>query len=419
MHSAQLTVSTLAVFPFVLTLAGIAVLPLVAPSLWEHNRNKALFSAVLALPVAVWLYSVGPAHLGQVAHEYLSFMCLLGALFVVTGGIHISGDLRAAPRTNVTILAIGAVLASIVGTTGASMLLIRLLLRTNAQRRHTAHIPLFFILLVSNAGGMLTPLGDPPLFLGYLRGVPFHWTLRLFPIWLLAVTYLLTVFYWFDRRAYARESLSDLARDSRDVMPLKVEGHANIVWLVCVVLSVFLSSPLRELVMSAAAAASLLFGNQQSRRKNAFSFGPIAEVGILFAGIFVTMAPALALLEQQGPSLGLVEPWHFFAASGVLSSVLDNAPTYLSFLTAAQSTASRLGLAASVVAVPMSYLAAISAGAVLMGANTYIGNGPNFMVKSMAESAGYRMPSFVRYAVIATALLTPIYVATAFIVKLY
>jgi Na+/H+ antiporter NhaD/arsenite permease-like protein len=419
MNAAQLTVSSFAVFPFALTLAGIAVLPLAMPGFWESNRNKALFSAVLALPVAVWLYSVGPAHLGHVASEYASFMCLLGSLFVVTGGIHISGDLRASPRTNTTILGVGAVLASIVGTTGASMLLIRLLLRTNAQRRHTAHIPFFFILLVSNAGGLLTPLGDPPLFLGFLRGVPFHWTLRLFPIWFMAVVYLLSAFYWFDRRAYAREAAGDLARDEREAVSLKIEGRQNLVWLVGVVLSVFLPSPLRELAMVAAATASLLVGDKQPRRKNAFSFAPIAEVGILFAGIFVTMAPALALLEQKGPALGLVEPWHFFVGAGTLSSVLDNAPTYLSFLTAAQSTASRLGLAVGVAAVPVSYLAAISAGSVLMGANTYIGNGPNFMVKSMAESAGYRMPSFVRYAICATALLAPLYVATAFMLRLY
>lgn len=419
MHSTQLTVSTWAVFPFALTLAGIAVLPLAVPGFWESNRNKGIFSALLAAPISVWLYTAGPAHLGHVASEFASFMCLLGSLFVVTGGIHISGDLRASPRTNATILAIGAALASVVGTTGASMLLIRLLLRTNAQRRHTAHIPFFFILLVSNAGGLLTPLGDPPLFLGFLRGVPFHWTLRLFPIWLMAIAYLLTAFYLFDRRAYARETAADLARDDREAVPLRIEGRSNIVWLMCIVLSVFLSSPFREIAMVFAGLASLLLGDRKSRAKNQFSFGPIAEVGILFAGIFVTMAPALAMLEQRGPSLGLVEPWHFFAASGALSSVLDNAPTYLSFLTAAQSTASGLGLPAEVAAVPMTYLAAISAGSVLMGANTYIGNGPNLMVKSMAESAGYRMPSFVRYAISATALLTPLYIATAFILRLY
>jgi Na+/H+ antiporter NhaD/arsenite permease-like protein len=409
----------LTVLPFVLTLAGIAILPFVAPTFWEHNRNKGLFAVVLAAPIAIWLFTQTPAHLLHVGLDYVSFICLLGALFVVTGGIHLGGDLRATPGNNTVLLGIGAVLASLLGTTGASMLLIRLVLRTNRQRRHVSHIPFFFILLVSNAGGMLTPLGDPPLFLGYLRGVPFTWTLRLFPIWALAVGYLLTLFYFFDRRAYAREEHADLVRDEKQSLPFTIEGRLNLVWLLMVVLSVFLPTPWRELVMAGAALASLFLGSRQAREKNEFGFGPIAEVAILFAGIFVTMAPALMLLEHKGPSLGMVEPWHFFLGSGALSSVLDNAPTYLSFLTAAQSTAAALNLPVSVVSVPAAYLAAISAGSVLMGANTYIGNGPNFMVKAMAESAGYRMPSFAKYAVLAIAVLFPVYLATSWIVTLY
>lgn len=409
----------LAVLPFVLILAGIAIVPFLAPTFWEHNRNKALFAAVLAIPVAIWLFAREPESLLRVGADYVSFICLLGSLFVVTGGIHLAGDLRATPRNNTFLLGVGAVLASLLGTTGASMLLIRLVLRTNRQRRHVGHIPFFFILLVSNAGGLLTPLGDPPLFLGYLRGVPFHWTLRLFPIWLLAVGYLLTLFYWFDRRAYAREDATAVARDEKESVPFNVEGRSNLVWLMVVVLSVFLPTPVREVMMVGAALASLFLGSRQAREKNQFSFGPIAEVAILFAGIFVTMAPALMLLEQKGPALGMVEPWHFFVGSGALSSVLDNAPTYLTFLTAAQSTALALKLPIGVVSVPVAYLAAISAGSVLMGANTYIGNGPNFMVKAMAESAGYRMPSFVKYAVLAIAVLLPVYLATSWLVTLY
>ena len=391
MQTPHLIVRTYAVLPFVLLLAGIAILPLAAPKRWERNRNKAIFAGILAMPIAVWLVAQGPAHLWHVGRDYFSFICLLGSLFVVTGGIHLGGDLRASPRNNTVLLGIGGVLASLLGTTGASMLLIRLLLRTNSERRHTTHIPFFFILLVSNAGGLLTPLGDPPLFLGFLRGVPFHWTLRLFPIWLVAVGYLLTLFYWLDRRAYAREAAADIERDV----------------------------PFRETAMIAAAFVSLTVGSRAGRIRNEFSFAPMTEVAVLFAGIFVTMAPALALLEQRGPALGLVEPWHFFVASGALSSVLDNAPTYLTFLTAAQSTASALGLPVGVVAVPVGYLAAISAGSVLMGANTYIGNGPNFMVKSMAESAGYRMPGFVRYAVMAIGVLLPVYLATSLLVAHY
>jgi Na+/H+ antiporter NhaD/arsenite permease-like protein len=408
-----------AVVPFVLVLAGIAILPLAAPGFWDRNRNKAVFSALLALPVAVWLLMSQPGLLVHAAHEYVSFLCLLGSLFVAAGGVHVAGDLRASPRTNTTILGVGAVLASLLGTTGASMLLIRLLLRTNSERRHTRHIPFFFILIVSNAGGLLTPLGDPPLFLGFLRGVPFVWTLRLFPIWLLAVGYLLALFYWMDRRAYARESAADLVKDASQYQPLKICGRSNLVWLAVIVFSVFLPSPVREAVMVASAVASLFIGDKSGRAMNAFTFGPIAEVAILFAGIFVTMTPALVLLEQHGPALGLSAPWHFFFVSGALSSVLDNAPTYLTFLTAAQSTATSLGLAVDVVAVPASLLAAVSAGSVLMGANTYIGNGPNFMVKSMAESSGYKMPSFGRYAVAAVLVLSPVYAVTALLVGLY
>jgi Na+/H+ antiporter NhaD/arsenite permease-like protein len=409
----------LAIFPFVGVLAGIAVLPLVAPAFWDHNRNKAVFSALLAGPVAVWLVFSAPERLAHTAHEYISFLCLLGSLFVVAGGIHLAGDLRATPRINTAILGMGAVLASVLGTTGASMLLIRLLLRTNSERRHTRHVPFFFILLVSNAGGLLTPLGDPPLFLGFLRGVPFAWTLRLFPIWLLAIGYLLAVFYWIDRRAYARETASDLEKDLDQIQPLRIEGALNLLWLALIVVFVFLPSPIRELAMLSSAIGSLLIGSKVGRTKNGFSFGPIAEVAILFSAIFVTMVPALLLLEQHGPALGLVAPWHFFFVSGALSSVLDNAPTYLTFLTAAQSTASSLGLRVDVVGVPASLLAAISAGSVLMGANTYIGNGPNFMVKSIAEASGYRMPSFGRYAVMAILILSPVYALTAVLVGSY
>jgi len=394
MHTAS-SVPIYATIPFILTLVGIAVLPLAAPGFWSRNRNKACFSLLLALPIVLWSLLNSPHRLAHAAYEYASFLCLLGSLFVVAGGIHLGG------------------------TTGASMLLIRLLLRTNSERRRTKHIPFFFILLVSNAGGLITPLGDPPLFLGFLRGVPFVWTLRLLPIWLLAVGYLLALFYWLDSRAYAREAAQDLARDDQERVPLTIDGSLNLLWLVLIVVSVFLPIPARELVMVLSAFASLRLGRQTGRKKNAFNFDPIVEVAILFAGIFLTMAPALLLLEQKGPSLGLVEPWHFFFVTGALSGVLDNAPTYLTFLTTAQSTAASLGLPAAVASVPASFLAAVSAGSVLMGANTYIGNGPNFMVKSIAEASGYRMPSFGRYALLAILVLSPVYAATALLVSLY
>jgi Na+/H+ antiporter NhaD/arsenite permease-like protein len=243
--------------------------------------------------------------------------------------------------------------------------------------------------------------------------------LNLFPIWLFAVGYLLAVFYWMDRRAYAREAIADREKDRLQFQPLRIEGALNLLWLALIIVSLFLPTPIRELVMTMSAAASLLIGNKAGRTKNGFGFAPMAEVAILFAAIFVTMVPALVLLEQHGPALGLVAPWHFFLVSGALSGVLDNAPTYLALLTAAQSTASSLGLRIDVVAVPASLLAAISAGAVLMGANTYIGNGPNFMVKAISESSGYRMPSFGRYAVMAILILSPVYAVTAVLVCLY
>ncbi|WP_005031367.1 sodium:proton antiporter [Holophaga foetida] len=419
MPTHQLVVPLYAVLPFVLMLACIAILPLAAPHWWDHNRNKGIVAVILAAPIAVWLLSVSPTHLLHVGIEYASFICLLGSLFVVAGGIHIGGDLRATPRNNTIMLGIGAVLASVIGTTGASMVLIRLLLRTNSERERVSHIPFFFILLVSNAGGLLTPLGDPPLFLGFLRGVPFFWTMRLFPIWLIAIVYLLAVFYFLDRRAYTRETPPAIWKDDHEVEPLSMDGRLNLLWLLVIVLAVFIPTPYREIVMVASAIASLKLGSSTGRTRNEFNFGPIIEVAILFIGIFVTMAPALTLLEHTGPSLGLTKPWHFFLVSGGLSSVLDNAPTYLTFFTTAQATASSLGLPTSVVGIPANLLAAISAGSVLMGANTYIGNGPNFMVKSIAESAGYRMPSFFRYAVMAIAVLLPIYLVTAWIIPSY
>lgn len=404
-----LSIPILAVLPFALLLVGIAVLPLATPAFWERNRNKSLLVALLSTPIVVWLLGGAPSLLAHSLFEYLSFICLLGSLFVVAGGIHVSGDLVATPKNNTLMLGAAGALANLIGTTGASMLLIRLILRTNSARRNTQHIPFFFILVAANCGGLLTPLGDPPLFLGFLRGVPFFWTLRLLPIWVLTLVYLLGLFFWLDRRAYAAERADDLARDLREQEPIRVVGKRNLLLLASIVGAVFLPSPWRELVMLAVTLVSLRFGSSAARTKNEFAFGPILEVAILFFGIFVTMVPALELLRIHGKELGLVAPWQFFLTTGALSSVLDNAPTYLTFLSAAQG----LGVQADIIGVSTAHLVAISAGAVLMGANTYIGNGPNFMVKAIAESAGYRTPSFVGYAVRALLVLAPVYVAIA------
>jgi Na+/H+ antiporter NhaD/arsenite permease-like protein len=399
------------VAPFGLLLLLIAVLPLLVPEFWEKHHYKGLVAAGLAVPVAVWLVATGPARLGHTLIEYVSFICLLGSLFVVAGGLHVAGDLEGKPATNTAVLALGAVLASVIGTTGASMVLIRLLLRTNRQREHTSHLPFFFILLVSNCGGLLTALGDPPLFLGFLRGVPFLWTLRLWPCWLGCVGYLLALFYLVDARAHARETHEAIARDAREKLPLRVEGLVNLPLLLGIAGAVFLPTPWRELVMVALAAISYFVGPRAARTKNEFGFGPIVEVAVLFAGIFITMVPALELLEQRGGALGLRLPWHYFLATGGLSSVLDNAPTYLTFVAAAQGLTHELGLNPEILGIPQTYLAAISVGAVLMGANTYIGNGPNFMVKAIADSAGYRTYHFFRYAGLALLALSPVYTA--------
>jgi Na+/H+ antiporter NhaD/arsenite permease-like protein len=291
------------------------------------------------------------------------------------------------------------------------MLLIRVLLSTNSERRQVAHVPFFFILIVSNCGGLLTPLGDPPLFLGYLRGVPFTWTLSLLPFWALANGYLLLVFYLIDRRAYAAESPTLLALDRALIEPVRVRGVRQAGLLTLVIGAIFLPTPYRELGMLAATLLSVFALPQEPRKLNKFGYGPIVEVAVLFAGIFVTMVPALALLEARGAELGLKIPEHFFLVTGALSSVLDNAPTYLTFLSAAQG----MPLAEEVVGVPQVYLVAISVGAVFMGANTYIGNGPNFMVKAIADAAGYTMPSFFGYAWRAVLVLTPVYAMVLFL----
>ncbi|MCZ7683689.1 MAG: sodium:proton antiporter [Sandaracinaceae bacterium] len=412
MHEFGSSVPLWAVIPFAVMLLGIAVLPLVAHHFWESNRNRAIFTAVVATPMVVYLLVAFPEGLLHSGHEYVSFIALLGSLYVIAGGIHVSGDLRATPATNVGILALGAVLANLIGTTGASMLLVRTLLRTNGQRKHVAHIPFFFIMIVSNCGGLLTPMGDPPLFLGYLRGVPFTWTLGLWPFWLGAVGYLLAVFFFVDRRAYGKEQASDIARDESERLPVSVQGLVNVPLLALVIGAIFLPTPWRELAMVGLSVASIAFGPRPARKANGFTYGPILEVAILFAGIFVTMVPALALLEVRGAELGLSEPWHFFLVTGSLSSVLDNAPTYLTFLAAAMSLPAADGAAMITLtegAVPQIFLVAISVGAVFMGANTYIGNGPNFMVKAIAEEVGYSMPSFFGFAARAILTLAPIY----------
>lgn len=400
------------VAPFVAMLLAIAVCPLWVTHWWESNRNKAIVALLLGLPILGLYLANRPRALLAMGEEYVSFIILIGGLYVISGGILLRGDLEATPLTNTTFLAFGAVIASFIGTTGASMLLIRPLLQTNRERTRVKHTVIFFIFLVANIGGMLTPLGDPPLFLGYLRGVPFAWTFRLWPHWLLMVGVLLAAYFVWDSTQYTREPIAVIRRDRTQVQPLRVRGALNALWLAGVVLAVaFLHEPAREVAIVGLAVLSLWKTPEEIRRANGFTYYPIVEVAVLFFGIFLTMIPALEILRARGGELGVREPWQFFWVTGVLSSFLDNAPTYLTFLALGQG----LGLAREVVDVPHIVLTGIAVGAVSMGANSYIGNAPNFMVKSIAEETGVRMPSFFGYMLYSGLILVPLFLLVTFL----
>lgn len=393
---------------------------------WESNLNKLLIALGWAAPIVLFLAVRENWHpLLHSLEDYFAFIVLLFSLFCISGGVYVSGDIAATPRVNTLFLAAGALLANIVGTTGASVLLIRPLLRTNSERKITAHLPVFFIFIVSNVGGCLLPIGDPPLFLGYLQGVPFFWTLRLWPEWLVTLGLLLLVFYIWDRRAYAREAPADLARDAGNQEPLRLHGQANFV-LLAGVLAAVVALPLfwREAAMLALTGISFWITPLHSvpRRENNFSFGPILEVAALFIGIFIAMIPALAVLREHGAALGLTRPWHFFWASGSLSAVLDNAPTYLTFLSVAQGlSAGQPGMfppspGLEHIGTSGILLAAVSLGSVFMGAITYIGNGPNFMVKAIADEWGYKTPDFLSYILrYSLPVLVPIFILVSII----
>jgi Na+/H+ antiporter NhaD/arsenite permease-like protein len=413
-------VSLLLIVPFVLILLAIALLPLIVPHWWEHNSNKALVALILGVPVAGYLLLQGETGWHRVQHtmlEYVEFMVLLGALYTISGGIALRGDLQATPVVNGCFLGLGALLASIMGTTGASMLLIRPLLQTNAERRYVAHTVVFFIFLVSNIGGCLTPLGDPPLFLGYLRGVPFTWTLSLWPVWLAMVVLLLVVYGVWDTIVHARESPQALQLDRTHIEPLRLQGSINFLFLGVVVTAVALvPAPWRMLLMLAATGGSLLLGETAARDANQFTYAPIIEVAVLFLGIFLTMGPTLEFLDQHGASLGVNTPARFFWVTGAFSSFLDNAPTYVTFFEAARAQTNLVPGSTMVAGVPDIWLKAISLGAVFMGANSYIGNGPNFMVKAVAEEAGIKMPSFFGYMVYSGIILIPLFVGITLLV---
>ena len=393
--------------PFGGLLFAIAVLPLTLPRRWGRTGFQALVAGLAALPVIVGC----PGALAHVAQEYVSFVLLLGSLYVVTSGIRVTGDIPAHPTTNVGLLLIGGLLASIIGTTGASMLLIRLVLEVNSERKNVSHTILFFILVVSNVGGCLTPLGDPPLFLGYLEGVPFFWTLRLAGEWAFALAAILGTYYFVERKRYSEEPREAIRADEATLRPIRLSGRWNLLLLCGIVAATaFLAPPYREAAYLSCAALSFPLTPRGQRTETRFSWHPILEVAILFAGIFVTMEPALSVLRERAPTLGLTRPWHFFWATGALSAWIDNAPTYAAFFALAR------GLGRPEVAgVPAKVLEAISTGAVFFGALTYIGNGPNFLVRSIAVSHGVAMPSFFGYAARAAAVLLPLFALMAFV----
>jgi Na+/H+ antiporter NhaD/arsenite permease-like protein len=430
--------------PFAGLLLSIAVMPLAAPAFWHHHFGKiaAAWAAALLVPFALTFGAgaTGGVVLHTVIEEYLPFTILLGALYTTAGGIFIRGNLHGSPTLNAGLMLLGALLASVMGTTGASMLLIRPLIRANDNRRHNAHVVVFFIFIVSNVGGSLTPLGDPPLFLGFLQGVSFFWTFsHLLPETAFMLAGLLGVFWLVDNWLYRREGVTR-ADPTPDSPRLGVEGAINLLPLAVAVGLVLMSgtwkpgivfdlwgTPLplqalvRDLGLVAVALASLWLTPAGVRAKNQFTWAPMQEVAKLFIAIFLTMVPVIAMLKA-GPagvfaplaalltgSDGQASPAAYFWLTGGLSSVLDNAPTYLAFFNLAGGNAQQLMGEGAMV------LAAISGGAVFMGAMTYIGNAPNFMVKAIAEERGVKMPSFGGFLVWSCAVMLPLLFVMAWI----
>ncbi|MET3214454.1 UNVERIFIED_ORG: Na+/H+ antiporter NhaD/arsenite permease-like protein [Burkholderia territorii] len=441
------TLSALWGVPFAGILLSIALFPLVAPVFWHHHFGKiaAGWAIVFLAPFAV-AFGAGAAF-GTLVHalleEYIPFIVLLTALYTVAGGICVNGNLHGSPKLNTAILALGTLLASVMGTTGAAMLLIRPLLRANDNRKHVVHVVIFFIFLVANAGGSLSPLGDPPLFLGFLNGVSFFWTTTHLALPMLFIcVVLLTLFFALDTYFYRKggEERPAALDPTPDGTALSIDGKINFVLLAAVIALVLMSGVwkpgisfdvwgthvalqnlVRDVALVVVTLASLALTPRSAREGNAFNWAPIEEVAKLFAGIFVTIAPVIVILRAgadgafaqivhlvTGPDGKPIDAMYFWA-TGILSSFLDNAPTYLVFFNLAGGDAQTLMTTGA------STLAAISAGAVFMGANSYIGNAPNFMVKAIAESRGVKMPSFFAYLGWALVVLIPVFLLTSWL----
>jgi len=430
------------VIPFVLLLGAIAILPLFHQTehWWEHNTNRfkvAVGLGILTLAYYALIYghpvedhfAHGKSDVGWSASltvlknavlvEYIPFIALLFSLYVISGGIHLRGTLVGKPGLNAGIIGVGGLMASFIGTTGAAMLLIRPLIRANEERRYVAHTIVFFIFVVCNTGGCLLPIGDPPLFLGYLRGVDFLWTLNLWPMWLTMNLVLVAAYYVYDRIRFRKETLDLEEIEAEQKEPISIDGSINFLWLIGVILCVALLDPsrplpgtdwsppvfMREVLMGLLTALSLVTTSNQTRHLNSFNYDAIVEVAALFIGIFICMQPPIQILDVYGSQLGFDEGWKFFWGTGLLSSCLDNAPTYVVFFETARTVA-KPG-AETVAGVTNLHLVGISLGAVFMGAMTYIGNGPNFMVKAIAEKNNIRMPSFFGYMLYSVAFVLP------------
>ena len=430
----QLVHSAWSMIPFGLMLLTIAVAPLLVEEWWESNKHKLTVAIFLGVPTAVCLIMGGMLHEleHQLFGDYIPFIILLLALYVVTGGIHLSGDIKATPWVNTSFLGLGWILASIMGTTGAAMLLIRPLLTTNQQREHKVHTVLFFIALCANCGGLLTPLGDPPLFMLFLRGAEFTWFASMWGPWLFTGALLMAIYYLLDTYYYKREHAHALQADHEQQQPLVFKGKHNFIYLVGIVLAVaFINSGmipemadpkspmwlryLRELVLLSLTFMSLYTTKRRVRYGlNKFSWAPIIEVAVLFLGIFTTMTPALAYLNANAASLGLDATWQFYYSTGLLSSFLDNTPTAVAFHSVATGlTPDQMAVFGGemMAGIPEILLEAICLGSVFFGAMTYIGNGPNFMVKAIAEENGIKMPSFFGYMLkFSLIVLLPVYI---------
>ena len=438
------TTSLMLCLPFVGMLLSIAIIPLINGEFWEKFKPFiVVFWIVLTIIPFATLHGASMTTttiLECIVNDYIPFIVLLFGLFCVSGNITLDGDLAGSPRVNVGLLFIGTILSGWIGTTGASMLLVRPVIKANAWRKRKRQILIFFIFLISNIGGCLTPVGDPPLLLGFMRGVPFFWSLRLIPILIFNMIILLTVFYFIDRNEYRKDIADGMKPDiSKPGTHISIRGAHNIVFLVMIVGAVVLSGVLPKMPMFhdangvvygiklfagteftypaliemalilLASFLSFKTTKKEVRIANHFTWGAIQEVAVLFIGIFITMQPALMLLKAAGGSLGLTQPAQMFWSTGILSSFLDNTPTYLVFLTTAGSLNFTQGVLTTVGIIPVQMLMAIACGAVFMGANTYIGNAPNFMVKAISDENGVRMPSFFGYMGWSLTCLIPVF----------